>query len=70
MTTAEPTVCRHCGEPTRGGEYAPGHDSKHRGELYRAVLAGEITEDQARAELPTVALADQLSNDLARSRDR
>lgn len=70
MSTAEPTVCIHCGEPTRGGEYAPGHDSKHRGELHRAVMAGEITEKQARAELPSLALANQLSNDLARARGK
>jgi len=56
--------------PTRRGEYAPGHDAKHRGELQRAVLAGEITEDQARNELPSIALADQLSRDLERARAR
>ena len=70
MGDPDPTVCLHCGEPTLGGVYAPGHDAMHRGELHRAVLAGDISEEQARAELPSRALADQLSNDLARARAR
>jgi len=36
--------------------------------LHQAVLAGEITDDQAGTELPTVALADQPSDGLARAR--
>lgn len=34
--------CQHCGEPTRGGIFLPGHDAKLKGELKRAAAAGGV----------------------------
>lgn len=33
--------CQHCGEPTKGGLFAAGHDAKLKGELIRAGLEGD-----------------------------
>lgn len=30
-----PGVCEHCGEPTKGGRFIPGHDAKLKGDLIR-----------------------------------
>lgn len=32
--------CHHCGMPTKGGQFAPGHDSKLKGDLVREVDEG------------------------------
>lgn len=40
--------CEHCGVPTAGGRFAPGHDAKLKGALIRAADQGDI---EACAEL-------------------
>lgn len=32
--------CHHCGAPTKGGQFAPGHDAKLKGDLNREVAEG------------------------------
>jgi len=48
----EPTNCIHCGEPTKGGKFLPGHDARMVAELIRkAVDDKSLTQAQARAQL-------------------
>ena len=48
--TRHEEFCRHCGLPTKGGEYLPGHNSRHVAVLVEDVLRGGRTIRQARAE--------------------
>ncbi|GAA3020190.1 hypothetical protein [Microbacterium dextranolyticum] len=47
---ARDCTCR-CGGTTRGGFYLPGHDSQHLSVLVASVQAGQLTEDEALAEV-------------------
>ena len=47
--TATPLRCVCCDEPTRGGLFRPGHDSRHISALVAQVVAGEITLAAARS---------------------
>lgn len=72
LTARMPCRCG-CGEIPRSAasRYAgEGHDAKHRSRLQRAVLAGEMTEENARAEIGPFQLAEQLSAYLAADRIR
>ena len=45
----QPKVCAcGCGDPTRGGEFAMGHDARHKGNLLKAARNGDA---EARAAL-------------------
>jgi hypothetical protein len=69
---AEPKACGcNCGELTRGGDFAPGHDARFRGQILKAIDAGDesaiakllarpsllhgATEDDLRARLGSAA---------------
>lgn len=38
-------TCQHCGEPTRGGIFLPGHDAKLKGSLRKAALSSAADVD-------------------------
>lgn len=69
-------MCGVCGETpvSPKARYLPGHDAQHCRDLKDAVLAGEVTEAAARAEIGPYPLADQLSravaSSLSKRRDR
>lgn len=49
--TATPRGCICCNEPTRGGLFRPGHDSRHISALVAQVMAGETTLALARSSI-------------------
>ena len=54
------TQCLCCGEPTRGGRFRPGHDSRYLKKLASEITKGRMTLEAAIETLPTAALADKL----------
>lgn len=66
LRPARPTsgTCRCCGEPTKGGNYLSGHDSRHLAALAAAVLNGSPVE-VALGQLPSEALQLKLVKRLA-----
>jgi hypothetical protein len=56
-------ACEHCGEPTKGGRFVPGHDAKLKGELLREGTPGAEAERILRGwshEAPSSAAASKL----------
>ncbi|WP_018178759.1 hypothetical protein [Jongsikchunia kroppenstedtii] len=52
-----PQECRcGCGEMTGGGNYRPGHDARHVGQVARAVVAKEISLAEGMDQLGSQAL--------------
>ena len=45
------TLCRHCGQPTKGGDYLPGHNARHAALLFQGIMLGNTTIRQAQAEV-------------------
>jgi hypothetical protein len=46
--------CEHCGEPTRGGRFLPGHDAKLKGELIREATPEADAEREIRGWGPAL----------------
>lgn len=57
--------CLCCGETTGGGNYRPGHDSKHLTMLATGVKEGLRTLEDAQSHLPTDALRAKLAKRVA-----
>ena len=49
-----------CGEPSGGGTFRPGHDSKLLSRLIKAVRSGEQTLEDALAEMTKIGASDKL----------
>lgn len=43
--TTTPGSCLHCGEPTKGGKFLPGHDSRFIQDATRRITEGDLLED-------------------------
>lgn len=54
-------TCLCCGEPTKGGNYLPGHDSRHLTMLAKGITEGLRTLEDAQSHLPTDALRAKLA---------
>lgn len=61
-----------CGEPTKGGNYLPGHDARHAGMLSRSVVAGDQSLEDALSKLPWGAdrLEEKVRRSVALGRDK
>ncbi|HUN38488.1 MAG TPA: NUDIX domain-containing protein [Trebonia sp.] len=68
----EPGHCHDgCGAKTKGGNYLPGHDSKHVSQLVASVKNGDITHAQAHEELSHSAkLQDKLASKLGTAKPK
>ena len=54
-TKAEPKECGcGCGELTRGGDFLPGHDARFRGQMLKAIDAGDESAIAALLARPTL----------------
>jgi hypothetical protein len=53
--------CEHCGEPTKGGRFIPGHDAKLKGELQREGTPEAIAEKVIRGWASPADLSAQMA---------
>lgn len=57
----QPSLCLHCGEPTKGGRFLPGHDAAFLSFAVKQVREGENTADNIRASWRILGISDALT---------
>lgn len=63
------TTCVHCGEPTKGGKFLPGHDAKYVAKRVEEVLAegSTLTEDAVLEQMGSRGLTETLQKKFSKS---